>query len=96
MFTLLTASTNAPEFCEEEEGYSIGTARITEGRLISEDRTIICAGEVGEEVNSSPVELVPNKRDDVIMMKFLSSDRGPIVFHRQTSRNKFRGLWGFR
>ena len=95
-FMILTSSSSVVPFCEGAEGYSMGTAKIVEGTLISEDREIVCPGIDSDTRNASPVLFIPNNRDDVLMMEFISGNRGPILFHRVTSKNIFRGLFGQR
>ena len=98
-FQILSTSSAFTPFCGGQSGYTKGTAQLQDGILVSRDREFICNDNGTarvEDSNISPVVFIPNKKDDVLMMKFLSDDRGPIFFHRISSRSQSRGVYGLR
>ena len=83
-FRVLIKTTDVSVCPSGGAGFSIGTATIEAGVLVSADRMIRC--ESGDDV-SSPVEFVPDHRYDLLIMNFTGGQRLPIVWHRtSTSR----------
>ena len=94
-FKIVSASAGIVLFCDEKSGFSRGTAQVRGGILISSDRVIVCLDDTEKE-NPSPVAIVPDRRNDALILTFPSGGRGPIVFHRLTSHRNSRLGYGLR
>ena len=94
-FKILSASAGIVLFCDETSGFSRGTAQVRDGILVSTDRVIVCLDDIETE-NSSPVAIIPDQRNDSLILTFPSRDRGPIVFHRLTGQRNSRIGYGLK
>ena len=98
-FQVLSASSALTPFCGGQSGYTKAVGFKEDGILVARDRRFFCHDDgnaVTDDNNLSPVAFIPIKEDDVLMMKFLQGNRGPIFFHRISSRSGSRGLFGLR
>lgn len=94
-FRIVSASPGIFLFCDEMPGFSRGMAQLRDGILVSQDRVIICLDDIGKE-NPSPVAIIPDKRNDALILTFPSAGRGPIFFHRLTGHRNSHLAYGMR